>query len=119
MTQPTVFTETKQRNLRPFQPGQSGNPAGRPKGARSRVTESFLRALEEDFTEHGAAAIAAARQSDPVAYIRIVASLVPKGFEISGEVAVKRKLEDMSDDELMAIISGVGLTVAAEVEHED
>lgn len=25
-------------NLRPFKPGQSGNPAGRPKGARSRST---------------------------------------------------------------------------------
>ncbi|MCB8883948.1 hypothetical protein ACELLULO517_27140 [Acidisoma cellulosilytica] len=45
--------------------------------------------------------------------------MVSKGFEISGEVAVKRKLEDMSDDEPMAIISGVGLTVAAEIEDED
>jgi Family of unknown function (DUF5681) len=28
-------TEKKLRNLRPFKPGQSGNPKGRPRGAQS------------------------------------------------------------------------------------
>ena len=30
-------TEKKQRNLIPFRPGQSGNPAGRPKGSRNKL----------------------------------------------------------------------------------
>ena len=29
--------EKKLRNLKPFKPGQSGNPKGRPKGARNRL----------------------------------------------------------------------------------
>ena len=42
-------TEKKLRNLRPFKPGQSGNPKGRPKGARNRLGTQFLEALEADF----------------------------------------------------------------------
>jgi hypothetical protein len=30
----------------PFKPGQSGNPKGRPKGARNRLGTQFLEALE-------------------------------------------------------------------------
>ena len=36
-------TEKKLRNLRPFKPGQSGNPKGRPKGARNRLELSSLK----------------------------------------------------------------------------
>jgi hypothetical protein len=32
----TAGTQKKLRNLKPFKPGQSGNPKGRPKGARNR-----------------------------------------------------------------------------------
>ena len=33
----TDGTEKKPGNLKPFKPGQSGNPRGRPKGARNRL----------------------------------------------------------------------------------
>ena len=40
----TDCTEKKLRNLKPFKPGQSGNPKGRPKGARNRLGTQFLKA---------------------------------------------------------------------------
>jgi hypothetical protein len=46
-------TAKKQRG-RPFEPGQSGNPAGRPKGSRNKLAEGFVAALYDDWSEHGA-----------------------------------------------------------------
>lgn len=66
-----------------FVPGQSGNPAGRPKGARSKLTEQFLKAMLEDFEAHGIAAIAKVREDKPDQYLKVVAAIIPK--EITGE----------------------------------
>lgn len=66
-------------NLRPpWQPGQSGNPAGRPKGSRHKLEEAFLADLSADWNDHGPEAIAEAREKDPVGYVKVVASLLPK-----------------------------------------
>ena len=63
---------------KPFQKGQSGNPAGRPKGARSKLSEIFLATLANDFDEHGRQAIEALRTSDPKAYLQIIALVTAK-----------------------------------------
>ena len=88
----TAGTEKKLRNLKPFKPGQSGNPKGRPKGARNRLGTQFLEALEADFNKHGAEAIEQVRQKKPEVYIKVVADLLPKEANINveaGEAFVK------------------------------
>lgn len=98
-------TEKKLRNLKPFKPGQSGNPKGRPKGARNRLGTAFLEALEGDFNKFGAQAIAQVREKKPEVYMRVVADLLPKEANINveaGEAFVElwRKISDGLGEEL-------------------
>jgi hypothetical protein len=99
--------EKKLRNLKPFKPGQSGNPKGRPKGARNRLGTQFLEALEADFNQFGSDAIALVREKKPEVYMRVVADLLPKEANINveaGEAFVNlwRKISDGLGDELIA-----------------
>lgn len=82
-----------------YKPGQSGNPAGRPKGARNKLGEDFLLALHADFQKHGVAVIQDVRTSKPHEYLKVVASLLPKQVEIKDST-----FEDVSPEQLAALI---------------
>ena len=68
----------RSNELTQFQPGQSGNPAGRPEGARQQLTTAFMKELHADFIEHGLAVIQLVREEQPAMYLKIVASLMPR-----------------------------------------
>jgi hypothetical protein len=75
---------------------------GRRKGSRDRIATALLEAIAEDFAEHGAEVIKLARVERPTEYLKVVASLLPKEFEISDN-----RLKDIPDDELDAIIEHI------------
>lgn len=70
-----------------IKPGEVRNPRGRPKGARSKLGEDFLLALHKDFATHGKEAIEAVREEKPDVYLKVIASVLPKEVEVSGEIA--------------------------------
>jgi hypothetical protein len=83
-----------------WKPGQSGNPGGRPKGARSKLSEAFLEALLEDFEKAseedaslGAKAIAAMRAEKPNEYARMIASILAKEVDanLNGDISDEMK----------------------------
>jgi hypothetical protein len=93
-----------------FRPGNSG---GRRAGARNKLTTTFLQALAADFEEGGAAAIKIARIEDPVRYVAIIASLMPK------ELAIEHnQLGDLSDEELNVLVAHVREMRAKLIEQE-
>ena len=69
--------------------------AGRRRGARNRLSTSFLEALVKDFEEHGEGVIKIARMEEPINYLRLVASTLPKEFEITDG-----RLQELTDAEL-------------------
>ena len=83
-----------------FPKGISGNPAGRPRGAKGKFSEALVTDFARDWQEHGAEVVARVRVENPVAYLSVAARLVPREFLIESSGAV----ETMSDDELIAII---------------
>jgi hypothetical protein len=91
-----------------FKAGQSGNPGGKPAGARNRLQTKFLHALADDFDEHGKRAIEACRESDPARYVQIVAALLPK------QVEQTQPLDDLNDEQLTAAIGFLRSRLAGE-----
>ena len=76
-----------------WKPGQSGNPNGRPKGARAKLAESFCQALLDDFEKHGVAAIKLMREDKAGDYVRALVSIIPKEFDgtLTGDLSEDMK----------------------------
>jgi hypothetical protein len=86
-----------------WQPGQSGNPAGRAIGARSKLTEKFLTALHDSFEKYGAEVIDQVRAEQPAVYLKIIAAVIPRELR----VAATSPLQDVTDEQLTAILDAV------------
>ena len=85
-TEPTVPDQKPWQ----FKPGQSGNPAGRPKGSRQKLAESFLADLAAHWSLNGKNALQEAYEKNPVEYVRVVASLLPKNVAVDVDIKYER-----------------------------
>src|SRR6516164_5046214 len=81
----------------PWQPGQCGNPAGRPIGNRNKLNEKFILALHDDFVQHGAI------------YLKVIASILPRELHVKdGSV-----FDGMSNEQLDEILGSVRAVLTA------
>jgi hypothetical protein len=96
----------------PFERGRSGNPAGGPVGSRHRqqLNGEFIAALLRDFRHGGPKAIERVRRTQPAAYLKILALLVPREHKVEHSNALK----NLSDEQLEAMIAYLETSLAAQ-----
>lgn len=87
-----------------FKPGKSGNPNGRPKGARNKLTEVLMRTVVEDFVKHGAEALKNLRESDPATYFKLMVAILPKSVIEQYEAAPSVDYADLSQEEIIELV---------------
>jgi Family of unknown function (DUF5681) len=82
-----------------FQKGTSGNPSGKPKGARARVTQLAEKLLDDDRDAIVRAVIAAAKGGDPTAMRLCVERLVPlrKGRPVVFDLSPVKTAADVAE----------------------
>ena len=92
----------------PFQPGQSGNPAGRPRGARNNTTVLIEQLIEGDAEFIMRRLIAQAKAGNPRALSLLMPALLPKRKDRPIELELPT-LEEASDAPraIAAIIAAV------------
>lgn len=101
----TMSERPQNRHLKPIKPGEVRNPAGRPKGARSKLSEAFLQAFAEDFERYGKEVIEKVRTERPHDYLKVIATVTPRRMEIEDATPL-RSASELTDDELAGIIQG-------------
>ncbi|MGE0651668.1 MAG: DUF5681 domain-containing protein [Alphaproteobacteria bacterium] len=84
---------------RPFQKGKSGNPAGKPKGARHRATLLAEKLMADDAEEVVCAVVAAAKAGDMTAAKLVLDRIAPprKGRAVEFELPPVRTAADVCD----------------------
>ncbi len=90
MSAPDPSTNGEKKDTR-IKAGEVRNPRGRPKGARHKLGEEFLQKLQADFAANGKQVIETVRTEKPDVYLKVVASILPKEIDLSGEIAVTTK----------------------------
>ena len=110
-------------NLRPAKKGECRNPGGKPVGARTALSNTFLKTLRADFDKHGKEAIERVREENPAIYVKIIADILPKLEESQVNVDVNqqqliehRSVQEVTSriDELLGARQEIDITPSAE-----
>ena len=89
-------------NGRMWVAGQSGNPAGRPVGARGRFLQQFIEDMRASWERHGATVMDRVAVEYPDRYLGIAAHLIPK--EVTATIEAGSGVLDL---ECMAILQAI------------
>lgn len=94
-------------NLKPWQPGQSGNVNGRPVGSRSAFSAGFLKDLAEVWADEGREAMLETAKTNPTVFFATCARLIGPEVKLTIEQSLPGNLS-MEDWQVMReVVSAV------------
>jgi len=70
------------KQLTPWKPGQSGNPAGRKPGSRNKLVEDFVSDLQEKWRTDGADILDRVAANEPAKIVEVISRLAPKDIAV-------------------------------------
>jgi hypothetical protein len=82
--------------------GQKSPGSGRTRGVKNKLSHKFITALAEDFEEHGVGVIKICRVEKPHEYLKMIAGLMPREFEINNTYLTE--VPDVDLDNLITIV---------------
>lgn len=96
--------------------GQSGNPAGRPVGARQRISEQLLADLASVWETHGESVLTRLAVSEPGKLAQIAYGLLPRDVFISVEQRTPGNLQPDEWATLRRVLDVIAASVPAGAE---
>src|SRR5262245_63848467 len=87
-----------------------GDPAGRLRGSRNKLSEEVICALLRDFRKHGEKAIAKVRREQPGVYLRCLTLLIPREHKVEQSNVIK----NLSDQQIEGMIEYIENSLAAQ-----
>src|SRR6516164_1550972 len=87
-------------NGRMWQPGQSGNPNGRPVGSRTAFSAAFCKDLAEVWSKEGREAMVKTAKTNPTVFFATCARLIPQDVKLTVEQQLPGNLS-MEDWQVM------------------
>jgi hypothetical protein len=73
---------------------------GRPRGSRNKLGQAFIENLYAYWLKNGTAVIKAAAKGSPAAFLKVMASLLPKHLEIKDD-----PFDGITDEQLASMIA--------------
>ena len=98
-------------NLKPWPPGVSGNPNGRPVGSRSAFSAGFTRDLAEVWAEKGKASMLYTAEKQPAVFFATCARLLPNDVRVTVEQSLPGNLSPSDWHLMLEVVEAVKAAV--------